>query len=208
MRTPHLLSITLLAATLAGCVNTTLRAVRDPAFAQVVYQHLLVRAQDVYDPEQRMVYEDAFAAELVRRGVRGKVLKFYEQFPPTRKVDEAAVAKLIRAEGLEGVLEVRIAASGSTRSHVPRSTTTTTSGQTDRSKAGRTVELRSTTTETGGYDVFTPWMRLEVRLVDAAKGEVAWVGYTRSSGPAQWLAESQASAVGARLVADGLLKTR
>ncbi|MEB3223332.1 MAG: hypothetical protein VKS61_14750 [Candidatus Sericytochromatia bacterium] len=208
MRTHVLLAASLLASTLAGCATTTLRAVRDPAFAQVSYEHLLVRAMDISDPEQRMMYEDAFATQLQRHGARGKVLKCYEQFPPMRKVDEAAIAKFIRAEGLEGVLELRVAASGTSRSHVPRSTTTTTTGNLDRNKGSRNVDLRTTTTESGGYDVYTPWMRLEVHLRDVAKNEVAWVGYTTSSGPAQWLADSQATAVAGRLAADGLLKTR
>lgn len=211
MRRLALMAVPLLAATLAGCVSTTLRAVRDPAFADAVYSALVVRAYDVYDPERRMMVEDAYVEQLRRHGFQGTVVRFYELFPPTRTADDAAVGKVLKARGLDAMLEVRVTSSGSTRSYVPRSSTTTTTGQTSQGKAGRNVDLRTTTIESGGYDVYTPWMQLEVRIVDLAKREVAWVGYTTSTGAAggasQVLVDSQAAAVCRRLVAEGVVKS-
>ncbi|MEB3197698.1 MAG: hypothetical protein VKP62_10890 [Candidatus Sericytochromatia bacterium] len=198
------------AGLLAGCPSTTLRAVHDPDYVGRTYERLVVSAPDVTDFEKRATIEDIYARSLVDEGFRGQVWKHYALFPPTRTQTPEAIAKSLSERGIEARLEVRIPDSGATRSYVPRSNTTTSTTETRKQKNATVRETRVTSNESGGYHVYTPWMKIEVRLVDLNRQGVAWLGSSSVQGTASGsetaLYETQADAVSRKLIADKVIQ--
>lgn len=199
----------LLGLQLLGCVQTTLRAVRDPDHANKRYNSLFVQAVEEYSYERAAQIEDAYENRLRRAGFQGPLFKYTELFPPTRKVTPDQVTQAVTQRNLEARLEIKSVMSGINKSYVPRSTSTTSQSELKKNKGGATVETRTFTTESGGYTVSNPWERFEVRLFDLQTGGVAWMGFTTTHGTSgsgfSGIIDSQAASIAQRLISDGML---
>lgn len=199
----------LVCAQLLGCVQTTVRSVRDPGYTGKQYSRLLVHALEEFSYERAALIEDTYEAKLRRAGFEGAVFKYTTLFPPTRNVRPTDVDHGFVQHGIEAALEVKSVSSGFNKSYVPRSTSTTSESQLKKNKGVTTVETRTVTTESGGYTVANPWERFEVRLVDRATKGVAWMAFTTTHGNAgsgfAGLIDSQAASVAKKLMEDDVL---
>lgn len=146
---------------------------RDPSFTSVSYSRVMILAdipdwQQGYRMEERIV--ELLAAEKV---IAVSAIKF---MPPTRIWTEAQRDQVIKANSIDAVLKISIAAEGKDSWQVPLETTTTHKKEKEISKKGDTVIVdKSVTATEGGYTKEVAWRKYDVKMIDAASGKVAWI---------------------------------
>ncbi len=89
----------------SSCASTRIHGVREPGFESVRYDAVVVHAR-VRDEKVRRRIEDAFVAELEEEGVRAKASLDLLNEP--RKYTETEVLDLMRAEGWQAMLRVKL----------------------------------------------------------------------------------------------------
>ncbi|MBI3259382.1 MAG: hypothetical protein HYZ54_07925 [Ignavibacteriae bacterium] len=96
--------------------------------------------------------------------------------PPTRTWTEEQRDQVIKANSIDGILRITVAAEGTNTQQVPIETITTHKKEKEINKKGDTVYVDKSITETqGGYTTEVPWKRLDIKMVDAATGKTAWI---------------------------------
>ncbi len=190
----------LVVLSLSGCPSfyrQRLISFRDPAFATASYGRIMVLV-DIPQWSEGYRMEERFVELLEDNGVQAvSAMKF---MPPTRTWTDAQRDQVIRANSIDGVLRISIAAEGKDIHQVPLETTTTHKKEKEVTRKGDTVlvDRRITQTE-GGYTAEIPWRQYDIKLVDAATGKTAWITSATDRRPPE-------SSVVDALINDAMLK--
>lgn len=164
---------------LSGCAITRITSIRDPEFASVSYQKILVVAP-FYDIELRQNTEKAFQEEFSQRGIN--VLTAMQILPPTRNYSDAELEELLDRYEIDAILVVALADYWESKTYVPESSTT--KGKVSVSPFGNSLYYNSATSKSGGYYISKPKVKFECRLFDVKTGKVSWMASTVTSGNA------------------------
>lgn len=195
--------ILLALALFGGCASTKSTSVRDPAFQGRQFRRLVVVATFT-DLEKKATAESEFVTDLQGQGVES--MSGMQVMPPTRSYSNEEISALLARVGADGVLLVTLTEATTVSTYVPGSTTTTGSGYV----TGNTVNWNATTQQNPGYFINKPRVRFEVRLIDAATGNTAWMStsLTRGNAFAGWqtLMGSLASDTVGKMAADGVVR--
>jgi len=203
MRTSKVAVAALSLTVIAGCASTKVTSVRDPAFQGRQFQRVVVAAPFT-DLDKKAATENEFVRDLQARGVQAVAAMV--ALPPTRTYSNDEISAALKRMGADGVLFVTLTDFATTTTYVPGSTTTTGSAY----ATGNTVNWTATTRQDPGYYIHKPRVAFEMKLVDAASGNVAWLGtsFTKGNAFAGWgtLMGSLAGETVDKMVADGVVR--
>lgn len=194
-----------LVVVLAGCASTSMTTFVDPALAGRRYGKVMVHVASS---------DLALRKQIEARGVErlqdigAPAASALDLFFPGREYSADELLTTLKTNGVEAVLLIRSAVSGSTAQYIPPTyhttsqssgvaTTTgyasgsaTTRGNTTYGSAYGTSTTTgvargtSTTTVSGGHNVYKPWARFTVELIDVSTGKAVWRAQGDSSGNA------------------------
>jgi hypothetical protein len=197
------LAVTGLLLVVAGCATTRVHSALDPQARGRRFHRVLI-AVEFEDLALRQTAERELQRRLVERGVDARAASGL--FFAAREYPDAEIQQTLNAAGIEALLVIGSAESGTTEHWVPQRTTTTSKTTVE----GKTIEGRSTTTTSGGYYRAKPWATYRADLHDRAAGRVVWFAEMDAGGSslADWddLARSMARATARQLVQDGVLR--
>jgi hypothetical protein len=161
---------------LSACATTKVTSVRDPE-AAAAYDNILIFAP-LRDLDLRSRLENAFVSRLRDCGVRA--LPAVSVLPPTREYNGAEVGEILRKEGVDAVLLVRLLGASTEQTYIPPVWITSGSASVNSGLA----TFSSQTYQVGGFSLPSPRLRYELRLVDVATGKTAWLGTSLTRGDA------------------------
>lgn len=153
---------------------------------------------DIPDWQQGYRIEQRFVDLLQNNGIRAlSAIKF---MPPTRTWTDDQREQVMKANSIDGMLRITVAAEGTNIQQVPLETTTTHKKEKEVTKKGDTVIVDKSITETqGGYTTEVPWRRYDIKMIDAASGKTAWITSATDRQPLE-------SMVVDALINDGMLR--
>ncbi len=153
-----------------GCTYTRVTGFVDPGSRPASFQRIAVHAQ-VDDLSDRQAIESALAEQLSSQNVRAVTL--LSLAPPTRETTPEELEALLRANSVDGVLEIKIAETGYLHTIDPVTSEAETTTKKGRDGKKRPVTRVSTS---GGGSSYTAFGKLHVSLKSTATGQTAWVG--------------------------------
>lgn len=186
-----------------GCASTSMSDFVSPDHDGRKFKTILV-VVDSEDLGLRQQIESRACDSLAGCGARG--LKSCEIFFPGREYQPEEYRSIMAERDIDAVLVLSRGESGFASQYVPESYHTTTSAygssttnayaSSSATRTGNVVQgsaygtsrttgqvtAQSTTTKTGGYNVYKPWARFQVELIDLESGVVVWTAQGDSRG--------------------------
>lgn len=186
-------------AAICGCVSTSLRSMKDPAFSGA-FRRIVVIA-DFEDLALRQDVERGLVKSLRERGFTG--LSFVDMQFSLRDVSGDGIDAAFADMGIDGVLTFSPGDTGSSSVWIPPTSVTYGSAVV----AGKTVTGSAQTYTLGGYSVESPWAKFNAKLYDRAARRSVWMASFKSEGGQTGrLVRSMTEKAAADLVAQGLLR--
>lgn len=182
--------------------DTRVTSVLDPSVGRPTFQKILILALFA-DLESRMEAESIFVENLAERNVGG--ISSITVMPPTKEYGQDELLQIIDKSGADGILIVSLTDAYTKEIYIPQSSETTGSGFV----YGNIIDYSSRTTHTGGYYVSKPRVHYELRLIDVATGDTAWLATSLTRGNAfarfNTLMDSLARMAVQKLEEDGII---
>jgi len=190
-------------AMFAACAATSVRSQTDPQVAGRTFHKIMVLV-NFSDLGMRQDAERQFRTTLAVSRV--EAVPSSELLFPGRDYSVEEIKKMLADAGIEAVLVVGPAGSGTTASWIPQTKTTEASA----TVSGNTVRGQATSRTYGGYAVQKPWAQFDASLFDVVSGANVWIARMSSRGNAfaGWddLARSMAKKASAQLLKDRILR--
>lgn len=164
---------------ITGCARafTDITAVRDPAFKDAIYKHIVI-VVPFADLDFKATAEKALQNALKNRGI--KALISLEVFPPTRNIASDEVGGILRQNGIDGMLVIALSDYWEQQVYIPQTSSTTGNV----SSIGNSIYFNSATSQSGGFYLSKPRIKFECKLFDVKTGQVAWLASTTTKGSA------------------------
>lgn len=196
------------ALVLWGCASTSMTSRRNPEFRHKTYKKLLVVAA-FRDLSLQEAIERKIRTELEQRQVKCEL--GYEVIFPGKSFTDEEYAELIESLGVTGVLIITPSGSGYSKTYIPPTTKTKTSGVAYPTYGGGVRYREKTkTTTSGGYNLHKPWANFVAQLYDVETGESVWYSTASSGGNAFANFKNVVRSMGAKTVSqlakDGLIR--
>jgi len=168
----------LLAVCFTSCASTKIASQVNPEVVGRSFSKVLV-----YGNFSSLSYQQ-LAEEKLCAGLTQEVdcacVKTSEVFFPTQQYSDEDIAKRLDELGIEAVLTLQSAGSGTSSTYVPQTSHTTGTA----TVTGNTVTGSSTTQTYGGHDVNKPWANFEADLWSRVDKKIAWYATASSGGNA------------------------
>lgn len=213
----RLLACCLLLVAAGGCKSSTATQIsqsfRNPGFEDTVFEKLLVMSVGK-DQEQRIAFEDAFAAAIVRQ--RGVAEASWTLLPESTLLSEEEIYGAVKGGDFDGILVTRLLSVEQNRSytpprryHRPRTTFYAAGPAWGMGFGGYYGFYATTFTEVHkpGYFETSKTFRLETNLYSAATNDLVWTAQSETIDPKSVddLLGSMTSTVAERLRSEGFI---
>lgn len=196
------ITILLLLFSLAGCASTNLTSYVDPEFRNKTYNSFVIEYLS-NDLQRKSFIEKRVAEILFTKGIRTHI--GIDVFPPTRKLSNEEIGRIIHRTGAEGYLLIAMTNAYSVQTYVPPTYNTSGSAY----SYGNYTNVSATTTQTGGYTVNKPVQEFKIELIDVSTSKTAYqaTGQTRGGGGVtdEIMADSLANALVEKLIEDRIV---
>ena len=188
------------AASLVGCVQTSLSAMKSPELGARQFSSVVVFVK-LRDLDLRRQAEDAFAALSTKRT---RFVQAYTLFFPGQTYSDEQMAEMLAAKGMDATLVISLDKAGAETTQTQADETSTCTSEVNG------VCEQVSTTGSGGYEINKPWASYSIRMTDAKTGQVVWVASTNSGGNAfssqSDLLQSVAQNAVQKLTADSVIR--
>ncbi|HBY57394.1 MAG TPA: hypothetical protein DEG96_05980 [Candidatus Atribacteria bacterium] len=172
-----LILILIITLWLIGCAKTKLDTVKNPELSHIKFEKILIVAPFT-DIGLRRQTENVFVSKFASADMTA--VSSLELIPPIKEYTDQELLNILDQNRIDGILTVALKDFWTTKSYVPRSSSTHGSA----SLYGNSLYYRSYTQEYGGYYVSKPHVSFETRLFDRQSGQVAWLVSSTTSGNA------------------------
>ncbi|MBN3033199.1 MAG: hypothetical protein JW873_03810 [Candidatus Saganbacteria bacterium] len=162
---------------ICGCADTNVTSFRDPDFKDTVYKKLLI-VVPFSDLDLKKTAEESLQKAFQAKEI--EVLIGFQTIPPTRDFSYEELSKILKTNGIDGVLILAVSDYWKDQAYVPETSTSRGSAYI----IGNSIQYNSTTNKSGGYYISKPRIKFECRLFDVKTGKVAWMATSMTRGNA------------------------